>query len=122
MADTQVGAQKRLVPERTMPHPKSAGPYFAFLLPRLTRACCAMIFLGAIHAALAVTWTWNGNGGNVNWFTIGNWTPGSAPASAATTDLIFAGANNTGTALIPLNLNIANPFQLNSLAFAAGSG
>ena len=44
----------------------------------------------------AVTYTWNGNGSSVNWGVSGNWT-GGTPVSASTTDLVFAGANNTGT-------------------------
>jgi autotransporter-associated beta strand protein len=88
----------------------------------LTRLCCALIFLVTAPFTFAITWTWNGNGGNGSWSTVGNWNLGSAPASAATTDLIFAGTNNTGTALVPLNQNIASPFQLNNLTFASGSG
>lgn len=101
---------------------RPSGTGFAFMPSRLTRFCCALIFLTAVQASWAVTWTWNGNGGNVNWGTGGNWVSGTVPTSAATTDLIFAGTNNTGTALIPLNQNIANPFQLNNLTFATGSG
>ncbi len=71
---------------------------------------------------MATTWTWTGNGGNVNWSTPGNWNLGSAPTSATTTDLIFSGTINIGTALTPLNLNIANPFKLNTLTFQSGAG
>src|SRR5438067_13565955 len=98
----------------------TAFPRLAFLPAGVTRLFCALIFLGAIGLANGTTWTWNGNGGNVNWSTIGNWNLGSAPTSASTTDLIFGGSTNTGTALVPLNQNIANPFQLNMLTFAAG--
>jgi fibronectin-binding autotransporter adhesin len=81
-----------------------------------------MIFLAAIHAALGTTWTWNGNGGSLNWSTVGNWSPGTAPTSSSTTDLVFAGSTNTGTAVAPLNQSITNPFQLNSLTFNSGGG
>lgn len=71
---------------------------------------------------MAGIWAWSGNGGNVNWSTGGNWISGTAPTSSGTTDLTFAGSTNTGTALIPLNQNIASPFHLNNLTFASGSG
>ena len=101
---------------------KPSGTGFAFVPSGLTQLCCALIFLITAPLTFAITWTWNGNGGNGSWSTAGNWNLGSAPASAATTDLIFAGTNNTGTALVPLNQNIASPFQLNNLTFASGSG
>ena len=66
--------------------------------------------------------TWNGNGGNVNWSTGGNWVGGVPPASSSGTDLFFAGTNNTGTAGTPLLQNIANPFRLNNLTFSNGAG
>jgi autotransporter-associated beta strand protein len=53
---------------------------------------------------------------------LGNWTIGTVPISANTTDLHFAGTNNIGTALIPLNQNIATPFLLNNLFFDSGAG
>ncbi len=77
--------------------------------------------MAAIPHAHGGSWTWTGNGGNVNWTTVGNW-GGTAPTSASTTDLIFAGSNNTGTALVSLNQIIANPFQLNNLTFSATAG
>ena len=101
---------------------KPTGTGFAFVPTGLTRFCCALIYLLLAHASQAVVWTWTGNGGNSNWSTGGNWNLGSGPTSSTTTDLIFAGSNNTGTALIPLNQNIASPFQLNNLTFASGSG
>jgi autotransporter-associated beta strand protein len=64
---------------------------------------------------------WTGLGGNVNWSTAGNWTPG-APTSSATTDLIFAGTTNTGTLSTPLNQNIATPMLLRSITFDATAG
>jgi autotransporter-associated beta strand protein len=88
----------------------------------LTRLCSALIFLVTASFTPAATWTWTGLGGNVNWNTGSNWSPGTIPASASTTDLIFAGTTNTGTALVPLNQNIATPFLLNNLTFAAGAG
>ena len=101
---------------------KPTGTGFAFVPTGLTRFCCALIYLLLAHASQGVVWTWTGNGGNPNWSTGGNWNLGSGPTSSATTDLIFAGSNNTGTALVPLNQNIASPFQLNNLTFASGSG
>jgi autotransporter-associated beta strand protein len=80
------------------------------------------LLLIATDIARATTWTWTGTGGNINWSTIGNWNALSAPPSSSTTDLSFAGSTNSGTALIPLNQNIANPFHLNNLNFATGSG
>ncbi|MEY2498569.1 MAG: fibronectin-binding autotransporter adhesin [Verrucomicrobiota bacterium] len=78
-------------------------------------------FLSSAGTAKALTWTWSGSGGDLNWSTIGNW-GASAPPSSSTTDLAFAGTTNTGTALNPLNQNIAAPFQLNTLAFNNGAG
>ena len=101
---------------------KPSGTGFAFVLSCLTRLCCALILFLPVHAAEAVTWTWDGTGGNVDWNTGGNWTLGTAPTSDSATDLIFAGTNNTGTGLVPLNQNIASPFRLNNLSFAVGSG
>jgi autotransporter-associated beta strand protein len=98
------------------------GTGCALVLSGLTRFCCALIFFVAVHASKAAVWTWTGGGGNVNWTTGTNWNLGTGPVSAATTDLVFAGTTNPGTALIPLNQNIANPFQLNNLTFASGSG
>ena len=102
---------------------KPPGTGFALVPSALTRLCCAFIFLAAVQASSAATWFWAGSGGNVNWSTGANWNVGAAPVSAASTDLVFAGSTNTGSALIPLNQNIANPFfQLNNLTFATGSG
>src|SRR4051812_16655761 len=98
------------------------GIGFALLLRNGLRLCCALTVITIAPLSHAVTWTWTGNGGNGSWGTGGNWTTGSGPSSSATTDLIFAGTNNTGTALVPLNQNIASPFQLNNLTFAAGAG
>jgi autotransporter-associated beta strand protein len=101
---------------------KPSGTGFAFSPTGLTLLFYALISLATVQVSLGATWTWNGNGGNVNWTTIGNWDIASAPASLATTDLIFSGGNNTGTALVPLNLNIASPFLLNSLTFSNVAG
>jgi fibronectin-binding autotransporter adhesin len=94
---------------------------FAFLPVGVTRFVCALVLLSAVHCAEAGSWTWTGNGGNVNWSTVGNW-GGTAPTSGTATDLTFAGSTNTGTALTPLNQNIGNPFQLNTLAFNSTAG
>ncbi|HEX8077344.1 MAG TPA: autotransporter-associated beta strand repeat-containing protein, partial [Chthoniobacterales bacterium] len=101
---------------------RPTGFTFAFLPARGTRFLCAFILLAAIRWAHAGSWTWTGNAGNANWSSTGNWNLGSAPASASTTDIVFSGTNNPGTALVPLNQNLANPFQLNSLSFAGGAG
>ena len=115
-------AQIPLWAERTMPQCKPVRTGFALLPTGITRLFCAFVLLLPIYCAHALTWTWNGNGGNVNWSTGGNWNTGTAPSSASTTDLIFAGSNNTGTALVPLNQNIASPFQLNTLTFSGTAG
>src|SRR5947209_4940289 len=94
---------------------------FAFQLLRFTRFACALVFMAALPFAKGTTWTWTGNGGDPNWTTLLNWNLGSAPVSLSTTDLIFAGTNNTGTSQAPL-LQLVPAFQLNSLSFAAGSG
>jgi autotransporter-associated beta strand protein len=59
--------------------------------------------------------TWTGLGGDANWSSGANWS-GGTPGSGLTTAVTFAG----GTNLNP-NQNIANPFVLNSLTFAAGT-
>lgn len=59
----------------------------------------AAVFTSALtligNQADAATWTWTGNS-NSNYTTVGNWSsidfPGTAPASANTTDLIFGAA------------------------------
>ena len=42
------------------------------------------------------------------------------PTSALTTDLVFAGSTNTGSAATPLNQNIAAPFILHGITFNSG--
>lgn len=110
------------MPLRTMRRGRLTETSFASLPGGRTRFVYALIFLAALHTAEAAIWTWNGNGGSLNWSTVGNWDEGSAPVSAATTDLVFAGTNNTGTAVAPLNQNIATPFLLNSLTFGSSAG
>lgn len=100
---------------------KPTGTGFAFARTGLTLLLCALIFLATGTITRAGSWTWNGSGGNVNWSTVGNW-GGTAPTSANTTDVHFAGTNNTGTLLVPLNQNIATPFLLNNLFFDTGAG
>jgi fibronectin-binding autotransporter adhesin len=97
---------------------------FAFLPAGVTRFFCVLLLslVAAAPRIQAAPWTWNGAGGNTNWSTGGNWSIGSAPTSAPSTDLYFGGNTNTGTALAPLNQNIATPFQLNSLQFSVGAG
>lgn len=98
------------------------GTSFAFRPAALARVVCALMLLAPMHFAQAAAWTWTGNGGNVNWSTGGNWNTGTAPTSASSTDLTFAGTTNRGTALVPLNQNIATPFQLNTLMFSSSAG
>ena len=100
---------------------RSAGTSFASLPKAVTRFLCALIALAGCNVSFGLTWTWTGAGGNANWSTVGNWNLGSAPTSASTTALTFSGTTNTGTALTPLNQNIATPFQLDMLTFGAGS-
>lgn len=97
------------------------GTGFAFRPRGVTRLFCALILLALIHCAQG-GWIWTGTGGNVNWNTPGNWNSGTIPTSNPATDLIFAGNTNTGTALVPLNQNIAGTFQLNSIAFSPTAG
>jgi autotransporter-associated beta strand protein len=75
--------------------------------------------LAAQPDAITASFTWTGGGGNVNWSTPNNW-GGTAPTSANTTDLIFAGTTNVGTSGTPLNNNIASPMLLNSITFSSG--
>lgn len=88
---------------------------------RLLRALVLLCVLSIATSNQAVTYTWTGGGGNVNWSTGGNW-GGTAPTSADTTDLIFAGTTNLGTLGTPLNQDIANPMRLNSITFNSGAG
>jgi fibronectin-binding autotransporter adhesin len=68
------------------------------------------------------SFTWSGDSSvNQLWSNGANWA-GTAPSSATTTDLIFAGTTNTGTAGTPLNQNIATPFVLNTITFSAAGG
>ena len=97
---------------------KPFGTGFAFLPAGITRVLCALILLGANQAAFGQTW--NGNGGTVFWSNGTNWT-GGAPTGSSTTNLTFAGSNNTGSPT-PLNQDIASTFSLNSITFSAGAG
>src|SRR5437660_7458139 len=81
------------------------------------------VFFGGVVALLTLSAvpatgqsTWNGNGGDNNWSTAGNWT-GGTPSSAATTTVTLAGTNR----LSPVQ-NIANPFMLNQLTFGSTAG
>src|SRR6476660_1752639 len=85
--------------------------------------CLAAVLVAAFSAsaALATTFTWTGDSSvNQLWSNGANW-GGTAPTSATTTDLIFAGTTNTGTSGVPLNNDIANPFVLNSISFSAST-
>jgi fibronectin-binding autotransporter adhesin len=101
---------------------KPSGASFAFVPSGLTRLCCALVFLATVPFTLAAPWRWNGLGGNSNFSTAGNWDVGTTPASDPATDLFFEGTTNTGTALVPLNQNIATPFVLNNIVFTVGAG
>ena len=109
------------MPNPTMLRCRPPGTSLAFLPAGVTRLVCALILLAPIYSAHGF-WTWSGSGGNTSWSNSGNWVPATTPANAINTDLIFGGTNNTGTALAPLNQNIASPFQLNSLVFSANAG
>lgn len=69
----------------------------------------------------AQTQTWTGGGPDVNWITAANW-GGVSWFGSSTTDVVFAGNTNTGTAGTPLNQNITNPLHINSLTFNSGGG
>ena len=69
----------------------------------------------------AVTYTWTGNGAGLLLNLLGNW-DSLLPLGSNTTELVFAGTNNIGTAASPLLQNLANPFVLNRLTFASGVG
>jgi fibronectin-binding autotransporter adhesin len=76
---------------------------------------------GSLNSLIAATSTWTGDTSlSQNWSFGLNWGV-TAPTSATTTDLIFAGTTNTGTAGTPLNNDIANPFILNSIAFSSST-
>jgi len=76
---------------------------------------------GSLNSLIAATSTWTGDTSlSQNWSFGLNWGV-TAPTSATTTDLIFAGTTNTGSAGTPLNNDIANPFILNSIAFSSST-
>jgi hypothetical protein len=81
---------------------------------RLPLAAAGVLFLSAIPATAQYTWT--GGGTDNNWTTVANWS-GGVPVSGQNTTVAFAGT----TRLIPAQ-NVADPFQLNALTFAAGAG
>jgi autotransporter-associated beta strand protein len=81
---------------------------------------CHVLFTCRI--ASAAVYTWNGNGGDVDWSTTGNWVGGTPPVGATTTDIVLQGTNNTGTSGTPLNQDIVNPLVLNSLSFDSSAG
>src|SRR6266550_6296952 len=73
---------------------------FALLLIALTGV--------SSDVATAASFTWSGDSStNQLWSNGLNWVGLTAPSSASTTDLIFAGTTNTGTLANPLNQNIA---------------
>src|SRR2546428_13967530 len=88
---------------------------------RVSRALSLVCFVFAASSTEAQTYTWTGGGSDVNWSTGANW-GGTAPVASPTTDLIFAGTTNTGTAGAPLNQNIFSPLDLESLTFDSGGG
>ncbi|MEN3368683.1 MAG: fibronectin-binding autotransporter adhesin [Verrucomicrobiota bacterium] len=101
---------------------KPSGTGFAFVPSGAALLFCALIFLATGSTSRAAGFTWNGNGGNTNWSTTGNWNLGSVPISGSAADVYFAGTTNTGTLATPLNQNIATTFQLNNLFFSSGGG
>jgi autotransporter-associated beta strand protein len=91
------------------------------ILPARSTTAALLFFLaGKTNIAFAST-TWTGSGGNVNWSTAGNWSNG-APTSFLTTEVVFSGTNNIGSAGSPLTQNIGNPMSLYLLTFASGAG
>lgn len=68
----------------------------------LAAAAFAAVF--AAGPALAVDYTWNGGGGDINWSTGGNWIGGTAPISGTANNILFSGTvrltpnQNLGTA------------------------
>lgn len=60
---------------------------------------------------------WEGSGSNDLWYTLANWEDGSRPSSSTNIDLVFAGTQRV------VNTNdIADPFEANSIQFAADAG
>ena len=53
---------------------------------------------------------------------LGNWDGLPPLAGSTTTELVFAGSTNLGSAASPLLQNLANPFVINRLTFASGVG
>jgi autotransporter-associated beta strand protein len=80
------------------------------------------VMLGVTASVSATPYTWDGGtSATVSWSDPANWTPDGVPASGSTTAIIFNGVNNRGSTTTPLNVDIANPFVLNSLSFTAGA-
>src|SRR5579862_9026751 len=88
---------------------------------RISALAAAVAAVSFAPRARAATSTWNGNGNSVNWSVTGNWT-GGAPSSSSSTNLIFAGTNNDGTAATPLNQNITSGFNFSNITFNSGGG
>jgi autotransporter-associated beta strand protein len=84
------------------------------------RTLALVCFAFAANLSQATLSNWIGGGGNVNWSTAGNWDV--TPVNSSTTDVFFAGINNTGTAGTPLNQDIAGTLTVNRLVFSAGAG
>ena len=80
---------------------------------------CSTVLVCA--SASGATYTWSGNGGGLLLNLLGNW-DSLLPLGSNTTELVFAGTNNIGSAANPLLQNLAHPFVLNRLTFASGVG
>ena len=98
---------------------------------RRSASCVAVTILVASAAlfpntAHATTYTWSGDAGvNQLWSNGANWVGGTAPVNvnnAPPNSIVFAGTNNTGTAIAPLNQNIATPFVFDTITFDATAG
>jgi fibronectin-binding autotransporter adhesin len=83
-------------------------------LPLFHRACiAAAAALFSCAPVFAETFTWTGaSTGNSNWSTPVNWLSSSVPASANTTDILFATSPRTS----PVH-DLASPFTIRSLWF-----
>jgi len=85
-----------------------------------------MVAWSSWQPALAQTWD-GGDGTSTNWSTGANWVGDTAPVSATTTVLTFAGTNNRGTTNAFLNQDIAatmnvSRININTNGFSLGGG
>jgi autotransporter-associated beta strand protein len=91
-------------------------------IKRALLAAAVAATLSNAGGVFANVFVWNGGGFNSNWNTGSNWggtgstNPGTAPNSAVTDDLQFAGSTRTTP-----NVNAHSPWILNSITFNAGA-